>query len=277
MLFKPVAGRFFVRQCSSSAFHLKTGQSWKSFTSSARCAQSSTARPASKNPSKPTSESLKFAGRPPEGLRLLERKVVKHKRIPLYEAPSHRTYLFSAYSLATVAFACSVYNSYTTFHDPILPLQTWHKVAFGAAAVMMSVLGTAAVGRTFRFVKSITAVESNGGMRIRFVIRSPLPFMDPYKFEVLPRQVVFSRRLVAGADHPGRPDIEVKKEPLTVKTVLTMPLKKVNSFMHGLFRAMRQIFTGEDQLKVEVEGQGNPFKIDMKGYLSSDLFRIGQS
>ena len=273
MLVKLFAAQLFIEQCPRgvSRRFRNPGQSCKSFTSSAACR----AKSSSATISKPTlaQTSLKFAGQRPEGFAVLERKVARHGSVLLFKSPSHRAYYFSAYTLAATAFAASVYTSYSTFQNPMIPLQTWHKLANGTAAVLMSTMGALVIIRTFGFVRSVTAIKSNGVTVIRFTVDRMIPLMKPRVFDSVPRQIVFSRRLVLV---PNKPDLTPKKEPLAFTTFFTIRVKKVSSFLWRLFRATRQVFTNEDCLMIDVEGQGNSFKMDINGYLSNDLLRIGQ-
>ena len=267
------ASRSFLRHCScnvsNTRFHFRTGQSWKSFTSS-------TGKLASKRDprSKPGQSSLKFAGRRPEGFGILERKVATKGDILLFKAPSHRVYLLSAYTLAGACFAASMHLSYTTFRDPLVPLATWMKFAVGAGSVALSFIGARVIMKTFHLVKTIKAVRSNGTVCIRFSVRKPFPFMKPLEFDVSPRQIAFSRRLVAVVPSPGA--TPKKEQPATYKSLLSAPSKKISLFFWRFYRAMRQVFTDEDYLMVDVEGEGNAFKLDIQGLVSEDFLRVSR-
>lgn len=139
---------------------------------------------------------------------------------------------------------------------------------------MMSAMGTVFLVRTGNLVKAVKAVSSNGQTTIRFTVRSMFPFKKPSEFDVLPRQIAFSRRLVVypGAKRPESVDVPAGN---AVTSVLKAPIKYLSKFIWGLFRSLRQIFTQEDFILLEVEGKGSMFRMDSSGYISEDLFLVG--
>ncbi|KAL1961770.1 hypothetical protein VTN77DRAFT_1057 [Rasamsonia byssochlamydoides] len=222
-------------------------------------------------------ETLKFAGRRPEGLGKLERKVAKLGSVVLYEAPSHRGYIFGAYSIGAFAFSYAVYNSHITFRDPRARLPMWLQTLVGGICVIMSILGTIFVARASRLIKAVTAVHLNGAMYLRFSIRRMLPFRKPWQIDVLPRQVAFSRQLVVD---PARVTPEGQVTASGQKSVSEIsffraPFKKLNYLFFRFFQSVRQIFTQEDFILVEVQGQKGAFRMDANGFVSNDLLLVG--
>ncbi|KAL4810211.1 hypothetical protein BDV18DRAFT_130529 [Aspergillus unguis] len=230
--------------------------------------------PAQPKSTSPIEDTLRFAGRRPSGFAKLERKVAKEGNLTLYKSPSHRGYILGAYGAAFFCFAYAVYNSHITFLDPLVKLPRWQQVMTGSICVVMSAMGTVFLMRTARLVKSVKAVSTNGQTSIRFSVRSIVPFKKPFEFDVLPRQIAFSRRLVINPE-ARRP--EALEAPTGSKFVAVMkaPTKYLSKFVYGLFRSLRQIFTQEDMILLEVESQNGTFRMDASGYISEDLFVIG--
>lgn len=288
MFARSPALRIFLQQCprgyTSPAPHCPPPV-WRYFTTSASRAKGPTkikkpkavkSSPQPKANPEPE-ETLKFAGRRPEGFGKLERKVAKEGNILLFKAPSHRSYVLGAYGITAFCFAYSVYNSNAVFRDPIVPLPMWQQGLFGGICVMMSVMGTVFLFKTGRLIRAVNAVEVNGQAYLRFTVRSMMPFKKPYEFDALPRQIAFSRRLVVTKDSMQRmqnPQIgEATQQPQV--SIYKAPLKKMSILMWRLFRSVRQLFTQEDFILLEVEGQKGVFRMDSAGYVSEDFLVIG--
>ncbi|KAL4926977.1 uncharacterized protein BDV17DRAFT_268396 [Aspergillus undulatus] len=222
----------------------------------------------------PPEETLKFAGRRPAGFAKLERKVAKEGELILFKAPSHRTYVAGAYGIAFFCFVYAVYNSNATLRDPVVPLPVWQQNLTGGICVVMSVMGTVFLVKTSRLIKGIKAVSNNGQTYLRFTVRSMMPFRKPYEFDVLPRQIAFSRRLVVSPD-AHRPDRMQARAASAASSSWKAPSKHFSMLLYRLFRSVRQIFTQEDLILLEVEGQKGVFRMDSAGYISEDFLVVG--
>lgn len=271
--------RAFSQQCST---YVRPGMglsspTWRQFSSSlsrtkAQQSPSKTAKPYSPE------ETLKFAGRRPEGFGKLERKAALEGNLLLFKAPSHRSYIFGAYSLAAFCFGYSVYNSNIVFRDPIAPFPMWYQGLFGGICVVMSVMGTVFLSKTGRLVKSVNAIHTNGRTYLRFSVRSMLPLRKPYEFDALPRQIAFSRRLVISPDSLKQPQqaeaVQDAKKP-SEWDLMKAPARKISVGLWRIFANVRKLFTQEDFILLEVEGQKGVFRMDSGGYISEDFLVIG--
>ncbi|KAL4918791.1 hypothetical protein BDW62DRAFT_180374 [Aspergillus aurantiobrunneus] len=226
-----------------------------------------------KTPSQ-SEETLKFAGRRPMGFAKLERKVAREGELILFKAPSQRSYVFGAYGIALFCFAYSVYNSNAAFRDPIVKLPMWQQGLTGGICVIMSAMGTIFFVKTGRLIEGIKAVKSNGRAYLRFTVRHLIPFRKPLQFDVLPRQIAFSRRLVVSPD-AHRPERLQAQASLEATSFWKAPTKKLNMLLFRIFRSIRQIFTQEDFILMEVEGKKGVFRMDSAGYVSEDFLIIG--
>ncbi|KAE8148670.1 hypothetical protein BDV25DRAFT_157893 [Aspergillus avenaceus] len=282
MLARSFASRTFFNQCPRASFPPVSSPTWRYFTSSAIRTKSAVKVKPQYNPPKPAQtkpaasleDTLKFAGRRPEGFGKLERKVAKEGELLLFKAPSHRSYVAGAYAITAFCFAYSVYNSNIVFRDPVMPLPMWQKSLFGGICIMMSAMGTVFLFKTGKLIKAVNAVHSNGQAYLRFTVRSLIPFRKPYEFEALPRQIAFSRRLVITQDSVGQlQQNEMSQGGST--SFFKAPLKKSSMLLWKLFRSVRQLFTQEDFILLEVEGQKGVFRMDSAGYLSQDFLVIG--
>ncbi|KAE8352108.1 hypothetical protein BDV28DRAFT_135752 [Aspergillus coremiiformis] len=247
---------------------------WRYFTSSAaRTKAAIKVKPQYKPPqpksSPQTEHSLKFAGQRAEGFGKLERKVAKEGQVLLFQALSHRSYVLGAYSITAFCFAYAVYNSNVVFRDPVVTVPTWQKALFAGVCTAMSAMGTVFIFKTARLIKTIKAVQTGGHTYLRFTVRSIIPFRKPYVFDALPRQIAFSRRLVVAQDSVAR-----KQQSGTLSFFKT-PLRKTNFFFWRIFRSVRQLFTQEDFILLEVEGHKGDLRLDSAGFVSKDFFVIG--
>ena len=228
---------------------------WRHFTSSAP--RTKTAKPQS--PQRP-----QFTGRRPEGLGLFEQKVAKTGDIVLFKAPSHRLYIFGAYSLAFLAFAMAGYNAHITFQDPLGPLPTWIKASSAVVSIIASTIGTMLVLKTGRLVNSVHAFRSKNHTVIRVSVRRMIPFLKPLEFDLQPRQVSITNRVV-GSPH------NVKQHLHARPSWFRSPLAATSHLSWRIFKTVRQIATEEDFITLRLEGQRGRFRMDANGDVSKDV------
>jgi len=219
---------------------------------------------------------LKFAGTRPRGLGLLERKVAKLGSVVLFEAPSQRGYIMTCYSLAALAFLWTV-DQALIIGDERTQRPRYFQALMGGICIIMSAFGTRIITHTFGLIKTVTAVNLNGKMYLRFSVRRRIPFRKPWQFDVSPRQVVFSRRLVVD---PNRVTSEGQLQALDHKRISEIsffkaPLKKLNYSFFRLFLSVRQVFTQEDFILLDVEGHKGSLRMDSNGFVSNDLLLLG--
>ncbi|KAL4775165.1 hypothetical protein BDW60DRAFT_179439 [Aspergillus nidulans var. acristatus] len=221
-----------------------------------------------------SNEGLKFAGRRPMGFAKLERKVAKEGELVLYKAPPHRSYVLGAYASAVFCFAYAVYNSNATIRDPVVKLPMWQQALTGGVCVAMSVMGTLFLTRTGKLIRTVKAVSSNNQVHLRFTVRSMVPFRKPFEFDVLPNRIVFSRRLAVFVEqHGGQTPAHVHSSSERV-SFFKAPGQKLSMLLYGVFRSIRQIFTQEDFILLEVDGQKGTFRMDRAGYVSEDFLPV---
>lgn len=240
---------------------------WRSFASPSR-------KQAAK-PAEPHETSLRFAGRRPDGLGAFERKVAKEGNILLFKAPRHGGYRFGAYCLAGFCFAYAIYNSNTMIRDPITPAPRWLQACVGAGCILMSVMGTIALLRTARLIKTVNAFRSNNQTYLRFTVRSMIPFRS-VRVDVQPRQIAVSRQLTVSPDTmtPIQSAEMEHTRPVSRFSLLKNPIKGVSIGFWHMFRALRQLFTQEDFIVLKLKGHMGDFRMDSNGFVSKDFLSI---
>lgn len=215
-----------------------------------------------------------YGNKNPRALAKLQAKVIKAGQVLLFQAPSHRPYVLTAYGLSAFCFAYSIYNSNAVLVDPLVPLPMWQKSLFGGICIMMSVGGTLFIARTGSLVKNIRAINSDGRMRVLFSVRSMVPFKKPYQVEVAPGDLSFKRRISVSPETMKRYEDstklgrELETEPTFIRTVKSMPRR--------IFQSVRQLFTNEDFIIVQLAGHKTHFRLDSNGYISDDLLHFGR-
>ena len=252
-----------------------SNSTWRYFASRApRRRPAKPAKPA-RSP-EPDDATLKFAGRRPEGLGALERRVAKEGNILLFQAPNHNGYRLGAYCLAGFCFTYSAYNSYTVFRDEITPIPRWLQVCIGVGCLLMTVMGTVILLRTQRLIKTINAFWANDKTTIRFTVRSMIPFRK-IVIDVEPRQIAIARQLVVSPDsmsafHGG----EMEQGPRAPKTnFFRQPIKSTSITIWRLFRNLRQLFTEEDFIFLRLQGHKGVYRMDSNGFVSKQFSSIG--
>ncbi|KMU76586.1 hypothetical protein CISG_05729 [Coccidioides immitis RMSCC 3703] len=62
--------------------------------------------------------------------------------VEIFKAPSHRSYILGAVSVATFCYLYAGYNFYTTSIDPLMQVAKWQEYTFAGICVVMAAMGT---------------------------------------------------------------------------------------------------------------------------------------
>lgn len=153
----------------------------------------------------------------------------------------------------------------------------WQKALFAGICVITSGLGTVVLSRTGNLVRAITAVKSNNQVSIRFTVRSMMPFKKPYTFEVPPSKVAVSRRLVVSPETMKRYQSDQTKIGSSKghKPNWFNPVELLSRGVWKLFTSMRQVFTGEDFILLEIEGRNGTLRMDSNGFVAEEFLALG--
>lgn len=216
-----------------------------------------------------------YGNRNPRALAKLQSKVLQTGEVLLFKAPSHRPYVLTAYGLSAFCFAYAVYNSNAVLVDPLIPLPMWQKSLFGGICIMMSIGGTLFIARTGALVRNIKAINSDGRMRVLFTVRSMAPFKKPYQVEVAPGDLSFKRRISVSPETMKRYEEDSTKLGRGLDTKPTL-FNSLRSLPRRTFQSMRQLFTNEDFIIVQLAGHKTHFRLDANGYISDDLLHFGR-
>ncbi|KAJ5357921.1 hypothetical protein N7541_005079 [Penicillium brevicompactum] len=272
--------RIFWRQClgtpTRSGFQTNIKSSWRYFNSSA---PHSKAKGVPRTIDSAWQSSNPQGNKNPRALAKLQATVLQSGEVLLFKAPSHRAYVLTAFGLSGFCFAYSLYNSNATFRDPIVPLPMWQKSLFGGICIVMSVMGTLFITRTGSLVRHIKAVNSDGRMRVLFSVRSLMPFKKPYQIDVAPGDISFKRKLTVSPETAKRYELDSKRlgrglqEP---PRFFKSPVSAMSYQLWRTFQSMRQVFTNEDFIIVQVAGRKSQFRLDSNGYVSNDLLHFGR-
>ncbi|CAG8936117.1 unnamed protein product [Penicillium salamii] len=272
--------RIFWRQClgtpTRSGFQANLNTSWRYFNSSAPHSKS---KGVARTIDSAWQASSPQGNRNPRALAKLQTKVLHGGEVLLFKAPSHRAYVLTAFGLSGFCFAYSLYNSNATFRDPIVPLPMWQKSLFGGICIVMSVMGTLFITRTGFLVRNIKAVNSDGRMRVLFSVRSLMPFKKPYQVEVAPGDISFKRKLTVSPETAKRYEMESRRLGRGLQEAprfLKSPVSALSYQLWRTFQSMRQVFTNEDFIIVQVAGRKSQFRLDSNGYISDDLLHFGR-
>jgi hypothetical protein len=216
-----------------------------------------------------------YGNKNPRALVKLQAKVLQAGEVLLFKAPSHRPYVLTAYGLSAFCFAYSIYNSNAVLRDPLIPIPMWQKSLFGGICIMMSFGGTLFIARTGALVRNIKAVNSNGRMRVRFTVRSIIPFKKPYHLEVAPGDLSFKRRISVSPETMQRYEEDSTRLGRGLETNAGV-FGTIKSMPRRVFQSVRQLFTNEDFIIVQLAGHKTHFRLDANGYISDDLLYFGR-
>lgn len=272
--------RIFWRQClgnpARSGFQSNLKSSWRHFNSSA---PHSKAKGVPRTVDSTWQASSPHGNRNPRALSKLQATVFATGEVLLFKAPSHRPYVLTAFGLSGFCFAYSLYNSNAVFRDPLVPLPMWQKSLFGGICIVMSVMGTLFLTRTAFLVKNIKAVNSEGRMRVLFSVRSMVPFKKPYQIEAAPGDISFKRKLTVSPEAAKRYELDNRRLGQDIQddpSFMKSPVSALSFQLWRTFQSMRQVFTNEDFIIVQVAGRKTQFRLDSNGYVSNDLLHFGR-
>jgi len=275
MILRGVALRIGTPKCPANSLYSQA----RTFTSfSARLAKprprqtlSKPARPPPKPSNTPKAPSdYRFLGKTSDGLVGLEKKTIRLGQLLLFDAPSQRSYVLGAYSVSAFCFAYAVINSSFNLKPDT---STWLKGAYFSVCIVMSAMGTIFISRTGRLIRKITAVSSADGVKLLVDVRSSIPFRKPYTITTTPRQMLFSRNLPVNM-HRVTPDGKLRR-PAAPVSFFKQPVAATSYTLFRIFRSFQRIFTQEDFVMVEIDGQKGAYRMDSNGFLADDIFAIG--
>ncbi|EED12278.1 conserved hypothetical protein [Talaromyces stipitatus ATCC 10500] len=227
----------------------------KSLTQKGSKIQTNT-KPSSQQHSRKNVTDIRFIGRRSASLAELDRKVAQNGEVLLFKASPQRSYIIGAYGIGAFAFGYAVINSSLDYQDTRSNLAYWQKS-----------LNIVFIARTSRLVRDITALDVKGQTLLRVRVRSMIPFRKPYTITVAPNQVLFNERLVAGSGSvPRARDINI--------SLFKNPLKMINFSLFKTFISIRRVFTQEDFIMMEMQGQKGAYRVGIDGYVSDDLLSI---
>ena len=248
----------------------------RSFTTTFRLA---TKKPLSK-PSIPK-QPLKLTGTIPPPYQSYTAKLASRSApTPLYVAPSHTLYIWSAYAGAAFCLSYAGISYFANVVSPPEGLSTWVPIAFAGICFMMGALGGWLIFAPASLIRSITAhpVKSalaNGApsLRVDIELRKmlPLPFLAPRVVSATPAELLLNHSIYVPAVRPvtaaerlavARRQAE-EQEAERQKSILLAPFRHASQAFYGLFIAIRRTWSREGFLKLKVKGR--PYKLDITG------------
>lgn len=257
-------------------FQTYFSSSWRSFASSARRGAATPKQP-KRRPQNvaSTPKTLNFNK---GNIGQLAIKVARQGEVALFEAPSQYAYILSAYGLSAICFGWILLQPQNIFPDSAKTSPAWQRVMLGGVCLTMSVMGTIAINRTSNLIRNIKAVKAQGNLHIRFTVRRMVPFAKPYTFDVLPSQIGFARRLVVSPESLERYQSDSIKVGSTNEPKPKFWKSPVAMLSRGIWRtfiSVRQIFTNEDFILLQVEGRRGWFRMDCNGSVAKDFMALG--
>lgn len=221
---------------------------------------------------------------PPPGtqsrLARFEHFVSKHNgSVVLFKAPSHKGYIFSAYSVAAFCYAYAGFNFYTTSIDPLVAPKVWQQALFGGICIVMAGMGTVFFLRASKLVASVTAIRSQGETRLDLKVRRMVPFLKPLEYSIHPSQLSCSRQIVVPPKNPNRTATDTQQEIESQQAVaqtsfLRSPFKKISFSMWKVFINARRLFSQEHFVHLKIDGQRGTFRMDTTGDVSEGFFLL---
>ncbi|WEW59987.1 hypothetical protein PRK78_005469 [Emydomyces testavorans] len=200
--------------------------------------------------------------------------------VDIFKAPSHRSYMFGAYSTALFCYLYGGYNFYATSVDPIVKVAKWQEYTFAGVCVLMAAMGTVFLRRGANLIASITATRSQGQTQLLIKVRRMVPFRKQREIIATPDQISFSRQLVVPQAHmteEGRVAAQKQWEShraISKVSFFKAPLKKTSLALWRLFMSSRRLFTQEHFAYVKVAGHNTEFRMDTMGEVSPELLLL---
>ncbi|EAS28862.3 uncharacterized protein CIMG_07608 [Coccidioides immitis RS] len=201
--------------------------------------------------------------------------------VEIFKAPSHRSYILGAVSVATFCYLYAGYNFYTTSIDPLMQVAKWQEYTFAGICVVMAAMGTVFLRRGGNLIASITASRPQGQQtQLSIKVRRMVPFPRQREIIATPDQISFSRQLVvphSQMSEEGRAAAQKRWESeraVSQMAFFKAPLKKTSHAFWKFFVNSRRLFTQEHFAYVKIEGQTADFRLDTLGTFSSELLLL---
>nr|KMM69601.1 hypothetical protein CPAG_05916 [Coccidioides posadasii RMSCC 3488] len=201
--------------------------------------------------------------------------------VEIFKAPSHRSYILGAVSVATFCYLYAGYNFYTTSIDPLMQVAKWQEYTFAGICVVMAAMGTVFLRRGGNLIASITASRPQGQQtQLSIKVRRMVPFLRQREIIATPDQISFSRQLVvphSQMSEEGRAAAQKRWESERAVSQMAFfkdPLKKTSQAFWKFFVNSRRLFTQEHFAYVKIKGQTADFRLDILGTFSSELLLL---
>lgn len=203
-----------------------------------------------------------------------------HGPVELFTAPSHRSYVIGAYSLATFCYCYTGYNAYITVFDPVAGVGRLEGILLGGACLVTAMMGTVFLSRGSNLISSITATRSQGQTQLLVRVRRMVPFLRQREIAARPSQMSLSNRLVVPlSQHNSEGWKEAQRQlenqrALEKKNFFKAPISKISFAVWRIFMNARRLFTQEHFLHLKIDGQKGSFRLDTTGEMSQHFFHL---
>lgn len=199
---------------------------------------------------------------------------------PLYIAPSHTLYIWSAYTGAGFCLSYAAFNYIANVASPPPGLATWIPIAFGGICFMMAAFGGWLILAPARLIKSITAhpvksLVAHGppSLRVDVELRKmfPLPFFPARVVSASPAELSLNHSIFVP---PARPLSATERLAIArrqadeqdaerQKSILLAPFRHASQAFYRLFMTISRTWSREGFLKLGAKGQ--TYKLDVTG------------
>lgn len=191
--------------------------------------------------------------------------------VQLFNAPSHRAYVFSAYSTAIFCYVYTGWHLYTSFFDIKVDISRWIKGFFAGMCIVMGAMGTVVLRRGSNLVSAMSAVRSQGQTNVHIKVRRMIPFAKHKELVTTPEEISFSRSVLASpgldaSDRLGSVDQQWRaRKEMHMLPFYKAPLKKISFASWSAFMNMRRIITQEYFVYMSLKDQKQTLRVDLTG------------
>jgi hypothetical protein len=195
----------------------------------------------------------------------------------LYQAPSHRLYIISAYLAGACCLAYAIWNVNNVVLKPPEGLYKWIPYAFGVICFLTACLGCWFILAPSGIIRSISAVPTIATgtaarslrLEIELLRTPPLPFLPAKRIVVLPTETSLNFPLHTPVSRADQRRMELSnmdkawQQKSRGKSILTLPFRQMSLGFHKLVSATSRLFTRAGFLKLDAKGL--TYKLDITG------------
>ncbi|KAK2801360.1 hypothetical protein FQN50_007745 [Emmonsiellopsis sp. PD_5] len=191
--------------------------------------------------------------------------------VTLFEAPSQRSYIFGCRFIAGLGYVFVGNGFYTISVDPFADPSNFVVGAWALICIVTAAMGTVYLRRSTCLISRISARRTQGEPEIRIKVRRALGFRKHFEIVTSPSKMKLSSHTFISRDQIDAEGWRRAQDQFRKHTEVSQvsffraPLQKTSFFLWSFFMNARRVFTQENFVYTDVDGDRRTLRLDITG------------